>query len=86
MGYELPETLEERRRFWDALAGQFRSQEPISPEKWLTTSSRSVEAKQFAAAQEESDVKDENTDSADAAEPDNSDGNRINAATPRSDA
>jgi hypothetical protein len=88
MGYALPETLEERRCFWDALASQFQFQKPIRPEKWPATASQPPEAKRSAKAPEESDMddKDEDTDSADAAEADDRDGNRINAATSRSDA
>jgi hypothetical protein len=37
LGYKLPATFEERRRFWDAFANQFQFHEPVQPEEWPTT-------------------------------------------------
>jgi hypothetical protein len=34
LGYELPATGEERRRFWDAVNSSFLYQTPINPEEW----------------------------------------------------
>jgi hypothetical protein len=37
MGYELPQTAEDRRRFWEAAANQFQFHEPMQPDLWPTT-------------------------------------------------
>jgi hypothetical protein len=39
MGYQLPKTAGERRKFWEALASQFQFHEPIQPEAWQQTAS-----------------------------------------------
>lgn len=37
LGYELPKTSDDRRRFWEALANQFQFHEAIQPEMWPGT-------------------------------------------------
>jgi hypothetical protein len=48
IGYELPRTACERRRFWDAVNSSFLYQEPMTPEMWQVAgleSMRSLEQK-----------------------------------------
>ncbi|GJH28793.1 hypothetical protein [Caballeronia novacaledonica] len=67
LGYELPETLEERRRFWDALANQFLYHEAIQPELWLKITKSPLKAGRPAKETAPAENGDEENDAADGA-------------------
>ncbi|AIP31934.1 hypothetical protein DR64_112 [Paraburkholderia xenovorans LB400] len=44
LGYELPDTLDQRFKFWEAVAKQFQFFQPLRPEDWKVFSKTTGEA------------------------------------------
>jgi len=65
LGYELPPSAFQRKRFWDAVTSSFLYQEPIRPEEWQTAKSVDIaapEPKVSNAEEKDAPIEDDNKD------------------------
>ncbi|WP_168787314.1 hypothetical protein [Paraburkholderia aromaticivorans] len=78
MGYELPKSAGERRRFWEAQANQFLFHEPVQPEDWPPAGSSAPVAESPPKKDADDDGDRETSDEAEAADDESSTGDDRN--------